>query len=80
MKNIVLAIAAAGTPLTGGVAVAKPLQLAQWSLSIGPRGENGALDQAVSPEAGGDHASDCKPTTVRERRGSEVVVHQIHRC
>jgi hypothetical protein len=80
MKNIVLVIAATGTLLTGGVAVAKPLQLAQWSLSIGPRGEYGTVDQAVSAEAGGDHASDCKPITVRERHGSEVVVRQIHRC
>jgi hypothetical protein len=82
MKTIVLVIAAAGTLLAGGAAVAKPLQLAQWSLSTGPRGESdpGTRDRDVSAQARGDLASGCKPITVRERRGGEIIERQIHRC
>ena len=69
MKKLVLAAAAAGTVLVGGVAVAN----AQWSL-----GNRGADVQA------GDYASaygrDCGFVTVREHRDGRVVVRQIPRC
>jgi hypothetical protein len=82
MKNVVLVIAAAGTLLAGGVAMAQPLQLAQWSLSNGPRGENDARapDQDLAAWATGNPGNDCPLVTVREHRGSEIVVRQIHRC
>jgi hypothetical protein len=72
MKTLVLAAAAAGTVLVGGVAAAN----AQWSLSGGFRGEGGAPS--------GDYASvygpDCGFVTVREHRDGHVVIRRIPRC
>ena len=73
MNKLVLAAAAAGTVLVGGVAVAN----AQWSL--------GNRDAATATSAqAGDYASaygrDCGFVTVREHRDGRVIVRQIPRC
>jgi hypothetical protein len=69
MKKLVLAAAAAGTVLVGGVAAAN----AQWSL--------GNRDAAATS---GDYASaygrDCGYVTVREIHDGRVVVRQVPRC
>jgi hypothetical protein len=67
MKKLVLAAAAAGTVLVGGVAAAN----AQWSL--------GNRDAAAwsGPYAS---ARDCGFVTVQENRNGQVVVRQIPRC
>lgn len=73
MKKLVLAAAAAGTVLVGGVAVAN----AQWSLG------NRDAAAANSVQAG-DYASaygrDCGYVTVRENHNGQVVVRQVPRC
>jgi hypothetical protein len=70
MKNLLLAAAAAGTVLAGGVVAAN----AQWSL--GNRDAVGAWS--------GDYAStygrDCGYVTVRENHNGHVVVRQLPRC
>jgi len=69
MKNLVLAAAAAGTVLVGGIAAAN----AQWSL--------GNRDAAT---ASGPYASaygrDCGTVTVRDNVDGRVVVRQVPRC
>ncbi len=73
MKNLVLAAAAAGTVLVGGVAVAN----AQWSLG------NRDAASATTVQSG-DYASaygrDCGFVTVRENHDGRVVVRQVPRC
>jgi hypothetical protein len=78
MKKFVLAAAAAGTLLAGGVGVAN----AQWSLSNGFRGEGGAWPtyRYYPADARGEAGSSCRFVTVREHRGGEVVVRRVQRC
>ena len=78
MKKFVLAAAAAGTLLAGGIAVAN----AQSALSNGFRGENDAWagDRSVPAYARADAGRECGFVTVRERHGNEVIVRRVPRC
>jgi hypothetical protein len=90
MRKIVLALAAAGTVLAGGVAMANPLQLAQADISIGI-GDHRGYDRDWDHRRGWDRGYSyrhgyraeypgCRTVTVRERRGDTVVVRRIRRC
>jgi hypothetical protein len=78
MTKFVLALAAAGTLLASGVA------MAQVDVRIGERPgwdrgrdfeHRGEIREGVRGEFRG-----CKTVTVRERRGDAVVVKRIKRC
>jgi hypothetical protein len=89
MKKLMLALAAAGVLLVGGVAAASPLRLAQVDVRVGDdygyRGERGERGERRDFREErefrrGPRASECRTVTIRERRGDEVVVRRIQRC
>ena len=90
MTKLVLALAAAGTLLAGGLAVAEPLRMAQVDVRIGEgrgdmdRGrdwEHRRFRPGVRGEfREGEFRGGCKTVTIRERRGDTVVVKRIKRC
>jgi hypothetical protein len=82
MKRMLIAVAAAGTLLAAGVAVAEPIQLAQWSLSNGYRipPYDWNSDRAFPYDVRGEYAPACRPVTIYVQRGGEIVARQVVRC
>jgi hypothetical protein len=87
MKKMLIAVAAAGTLLAAGVASAEPIQLAQWSLSNGFRGDGFRgepyawdTERAYPADARGEYNPGCRTMTIHEQRGGETVARQVVRC
>ncbi len=81
MKTFVLTMAAAGSLLVGGAAIAN----AQWSLSNGFRGEydntaTAESGQYFSPGPRAEYVPPCGVVTVRERHDGKIVVRRVPRC
>ena len=82
MKRMLIAVAAAGTLLAASVAVAEPVQLAQWSLSSGYRvaPDTWNAERAYPSDVRGEYAPTCRTITIHERHGGETVARQVVRC